>query len=81
LSYVTTCVYSSIDCHYLVTPGDITITPSITRVFTPVGEVIRRSKTDRPGVKLAVFAAVIERVISPLALPVMVEVIIVFDVA
>ena len=40
-----------------------------------------KSKTCRPGVKLAVLAAVIERVISPLALPVMVEVIIVLDVA
>ena len=40
-----------------------------------------KSKTCRPGFKLAVLAAVIERVISPLALPVTVEVIIVFDVA
>ena len=40
-----------------------------------------KSKTCRPGFKLAVLAAVIERVISPLALPVTVEVIIVLDVA
>jgi hypothetical protein len=64
-----------------VTPGDITIIPSITLVFTEAGEVISKSKTCRPGVRLAVLAAVIERVISPLALPVTVEVIIVFDVA
>ncbi len=40
-----------------------------------------KSKTCRPGFNLAVLAAVIERVISPLALPVTVEVIIVLDVA
>ena len=40
-----------------------------------------KSKTCRPGFKLAVLAAVIDKVISPLALPVTVEVIIVFDVA
>jgi hypothetical protein len=40
-----------------------------------------KSKTCRPGLRLAVLAAVIESVISPLALPVTVEVIIVLDVA
>jgi hypothetical protein len=71
----------SCDGHYCVTPGDITIIPSITLVFIEVGEVISKSKTILPGERLAVLAAVIERVISPLALPVMVEVIIVLDVA
>jgi hypothetical protein len=55
--------------------------PSTTLVLIPLGAVIRRSKTERPGVKLAVLAAVIDRVISPFALPVTVAVIIVFDVA
>jgi hypothetical protein len=66
---------------YLVTPGEITIIPSITLVLIPLGAVISKSKTDRPAVRLAVFAAVIDIVISPLALPVTVAVIIVFDVA
>jgi len=43
--------------------------------------VMSKSKTILPGVRLALLAAVIERVISPLALPVTVEVIIVLDVA
>jgi len=55
--------------------------PSTTLVLIPVEVlVIKRSKTERPGVKLAVLAAVIERVISPFALPVTVDVIIVLDV-
>ena len=55
--------------------------PSMTLVLIPVEVlVIKRSKTWRPGVKLAVLAAVIERVISPFALPVIVDVIIVLDV-
>jgi hypothetical protein len=45
----------------------------------PVGEVITKSKIWRPGVKLAVLAAVIESVISPLALLVTVDVIILYD--
>jgi len=55
--------------------------PSMTLVLIPVEVLfIKRSKTWRPGVKLAVLAAVIERVISPFALPVIVDVIIVLDV-
>lgn len=48
--------------------------PSTTLVFVPSGEVITRSKSARPGVSVAVFAAVIESVISPLAIPVIVAV-------
>ena len=55
--------------------------PSITLVFIFDEEVMSKSKTILPGERLAVLAAVIERVISPLALPVTVEVIIVLDVA
>jgi hypothetical protein len=65
---------------YRVTPGEITTIPSITLVTTLAGDVIIKSKTERPGVKFAVFAEVIERVISPFALPVIVDVIIVLDV-
>jgi hypothetical protein len=43
--------------------------------------VISKSKTCLPGLRLAVLAAVIDKVISPLALRVTVEVIIVLDVA
>jgi hypothetical protein len=57
------------------------IIPSITLVTTLAGDVIIKSKTERPGVKFAVFAADIESVISPFALPVIVDVIIVLDVA
>jgi predicted Na+-dependent transporter len=59
---------------YLVTLGVIVTIPSITLVLTPTGEVIRRSYNARPGVKFAVLAAVIERVISPFAIPVTVAV-------
>jgi hypothetical protein len=55
------------------------ITPSTTLVTMPVDEVIIKSKIWRPGVKLAVFAEVIESVISPLALPVTVDVMILYD--
>jgi hypothetical protein len=48
--------------------------PSTTLVLVPFGEVITRSYKDRPGIRLAVFAAVIESVISPLAIPVTVAV-------
>jgi predicted Na+-dependent transporter len=48
--------------------------PSTTLVFVPFGAVITKSYNARPGVRLAVFAAVIDKVISPLALPVMVAV-------
>ena len=48
--------------------------PSTTRVLTPVGAVITRSYKYLPGVKFAVFAAVIDSVISPFAVPVMVAV-------
>jgi hypothetical protein len=56
------------------------ITPSMTLVTMPVGEVITKSKIWRPGVKLAVFAAVIDIVISPFALPVTVDVMVLYDV-
>jgi hypothetical protein len=59
----------------------MTMMPSTTLVLIPLGAVIRRSNTERPGVKFAVLAEVIDRVISPFALPVTVAVIIVFDVA
>jgi hypothetical protein len=59
----------------------MTMMPSTTRVLIVFGAVIRRSNTERPGVKFAVLAAVIDRVISPFALPVTVAEMIVFDVA
>jgi hypothetical protein len=60
----------------------MTMMPSTTLVLIPlVGAVIRRSNTERPGVKAAVLAAVIDRVISPFALPVTTAEIVVFDVA
>ena len=55
--------------------------PSTTLVLIPLGAVIRRSKTERPGVKFAVLAEVMDRVISPFALPVTTAEIVVFDVA
>jgi hypothetical protein len=55
--------------------------PSITLVTTLAGDVIIKSKTERPGVKFAVFVEVIESVISPFALPVIVDVMIVLEVA
>ena len=48
--------------------------PSTTLVFVPFDAVMTKSYNARPGVRLAVFAAVIDKVISPLALPVMVAV-------
>jgi hypothetical protein len=55
--------------------------PSITLVFVVSGAVINKSKTYLPADRFAVFAEVIDSVISPLALPVTIDVILVFDVA
>jgi hypothetical protein len=52
---------------YLVTEGNIVAIPSITLDFTLVGLVINKSYTYLPGVKFAVFAALIAIVSSPLA--------------
>ena len=48
--------------------------PSTTLVLVPSPDVITRSYKYLPGVKLAVLAAVIERVISPFEIPVTVAV-------
>jgi hypothetical protein len=48
--------------------------PSTTLVFVPPGAVITKSKRYLPGVKTAVFAAVMDKVISPFAVPVTVAV-------
>jgi hypothetical protein len=48
--------------------------PSTTRVFTPEESRISKSYNARPAVKLDVLAAVIDKVISPLAIPVTVAV-------
>jgi hypothetical protein len=55
--------------------------PSITLVFVAFGAVINKSKTYLPADKFAVFAAVIDSVISPFEAPVTIDVIAVFDVA
>jgi hypothetical protein len=55
---------------YLVTDGKTVAIPSTTRVTVLAPSSIIKSYTYRPGVKVAVLAAVMESVISPLAVPV-----------